>query len=373
MRLGSNGSLAGGGFTLSSTASFIENGSPVVLAGNAQIVDAELAATSFNGATLQLERSFDHTGGSGYYREDLYSGAGIVAGQASGTVTIAATDIGTYTWSSGELVITFNANATQALVNQAMQAIAYSNSSDAPYPAGVTIYWVFNDRNSTAQGTGGAKTIVGRTSVNITAVNDAPTSTDSRLTMNEDTVRVLTAADFGSFTDIDRDELSGITITTLPAAGRLEYNSGTWSAVTLNQVISKADIDAGKLRFTPVANAYGAAYASIGFKVGDGTTESASAYTLTVNVSAVNDAPTSTDSSLTMDEDTVRALTASDFGSFADIDGNLLSGITITTLPAAGALEYNSGTWSAVTLNQVISKADIDAGKLRFTPVANAY
>jgi hypothetical protein len=42
-------------------------------------------------------------------------------------------------------------------------------------------------------------------------------------------------------------------------------------AVTAGQVISVADLSAGKLVFTPAANANGAGYASFGFKVSDGT------------------------------------------------------------------------------------------------------
>ena len=70
--------------------------------------------------------------------DDHFSGAGIVSGAASGTVTVASTDVGHYTWLGGTLELTFNTHATQALVNQAMQSIAYENGSDAP-PASVQI------------------------------------------------------------------------------------------------------------------------------------------------------------------------------------------------------------------------------------------
>ncbi len=71
------------------------------------------------------------------------------------------------------MTITFNANATQTRVNTVMRNIVYWNNSDAP-PASVQIDWTFNDGNTGSQGTGGALTATGNTTVNITAANDAP-------------------------------------------------------------------------------------------------------------------------------------------------------------------------------------------------------
>ena len=60
--------------------------------------------------------------------------------------------------------------------------------------------------------------------------------------------------------------------------------------MTAGQEIAEADI--GTLTYTPPANANGTGYASFTFKVSDGTAESAAAYTMTITVTAVNDAPT---------------------------------------------------------------------------------
>ena len=90
------------------------------------------------------------------------------------TWSSAATTIGTVTTnSSGTLVLTFNASATNALVNSTLQQIAYANGSDAP-PASVQVDWVFSDANAGAQGSGGALSASGATTVSISAVNDAP-------------------------------------------------------------------------------------------------------------------------------------------------------------------------------------------------------
>jgi len=131
-------------------------------------------------------------------------------------------------------------------------------------------------------------------SITVDGVNDAPTSTNDSVTTAEDTAVVLALADFGTYADVDGDPIAAVKITTLESNGSLEYDTtggGTWAAVTLNQEISAVDITAGRLRFVPDTEENGSPYATIGFKVGDGTEFSAAAYTLTVNVTPVDDAP----------------------------------------------------------------------------------
>jgi hypothetical protein len=140
--------------------------------------------------------------------------------------------------------------------------------------------------------------------------------------------------------------LQSVTLTSLPTAGSLKLNG---LAVTANQVVSVAEITAGHLVFTPAANANGLGYASFSFKVSDGTALSASAYTLTANVTAVNDAPTASNRTITTNEDTARALAVADFG-FADVDaGNTLQSVTLTSVPTAGSLKLNGVTPSSPT------------------------
>ncbi len=99
---------------------------------------------------------------------------------------------------------------------------------------------------------------------------------------------VLTASDFG-FADVDiGDSLQQVMITDLPANGSLTLNG---VAVTDDQVISKADIDAGLLAFAPDADASGAGYSSFNFKVHDGTAFSDAQYGMTFDVTAVADSP----------------------------------------------------------------------------------
>ena len=199
----------------------------------------------------------------------------------------------------------------------------------------------------------------------LVALNHAPTASNRAVSFNEDTSKTFALADFG-FSDVDAgDSLQSVTVTTLEALGALKLNGVD---VTLNQVISAADITAGKLSYTPVANGNGAGYASFGFKVSDGLLSSDSAYTMTLNVTPVNDAPTASNRAVTFNEDTTKTFALADFG-FSDVDaGDSLQSVTVTTLEALGALKLNGVD---VTLNQVISAADITAGKLTYSPVAN--
>ncbi|WP_165493836.1 calcium-binding protein [Azotobacter chroococcum] len=123
-------------------------------------------------------------------------------------------------------------------------------------------------------------------------VNQPPTSTDDSVTTAEDTPIILGVADFGDYQGDDGYPLVAVRITTLPQAGELQYHDGTaWTAVLSDQIVTTADLDAGRLRFVPAPNANGDAYASIGFKVGDGSLFALEASTLTLNISPVNDAP----------------------------------------------------------------------------------
>jgi VCBS repeat-containing protein len=84
------------------------------------------------------------------------------------------------------------------------------------------------------------------------------------------------------------DSLAQIQITSLESAGSLQLSGAD---VTLGQVISEAEITAGNLTFTPAPSENGIPYDSFEFRVHDGTAYSASAYTMTVDVTPTNDPP----------------------------------------------------------------------------------
>ena len=119
--------------------------------------------------------------------------------------------------------------------------------------------------------------------------NNPPTTSDSSVTTDEDTAHTFSATEF-PFNDTDSGAaLDSVTIVTLPSAtlGALQLNG---TVVSANGQVTNAQLVAGNLQFVPVANANGET--SFTFTVNDGEDDSADAATMTVNVTAVNDAPT---------------------------------------------------------------------------------
>ena len=171
------------------------------------------------------------------------------------------------------------------------------------------------------------------------AANTVPTAADATVTTAEDTAHAFEASDFG-FADADTDdELASVRVVTLPGSGTLAVSG---SAVSADQEVAASDLG-GNLTFTPAADGHGSGYASFTFRVSDGSAESATDYTMTIDVNAVNDTPTAAARTVTTDEDTAYAFDASDFG-FADTDaGDELASVRVVTLPGSGTLAVQRG------------------------------
>ena len=186
--------------------------------------------------------------------------------------------------------------------------------------------------------------------ITVTGVNDVPTAADKTITTNEDTAHVFSASDFG-YTDADDDDaLVSVKITGLEDAGALQYNNGSaWVDVTENQVITATDIGNNKLRFNPAANENGSSYTTFNFTVNDGDADSASANTITVNVTAVNDAPVADDETNSVNEDAT--ITVTD-GSSDVLHGDTDTendALTVTQIAVTGA--SNSSVAGSSTYN----------------------
>ena len=195
--------------------------------------------------------------------------------------------------------------------------------------------------------------------VDVPPVNDRPTAANNTVTINEDTAHTFAASEF-NFADVDSDSLDHVTIATLPATGTLTLSG---SAVEEGDDIAANQIE--NLVYTPVANGNGDPYTSFTFTVNDGTADSASSYTMTVDVTPVNDAPTAANNTVTTNEDTAHTFAASEFN-FADVDSDSLDHVTIATLPATGTLTLSG---SAVEAGDDIAANQIE--NLVYTPVAN--
>ncbi|WP_322845465.1 immunoglobulin-like domain-containing protein [Pseudomonas sp. B33.4] len=198
---------------------------------------------------------------------------------------------------NGTVTLTLSGNATLADYMQAIKNISFTNSSEDPSTVPRIITVTVTD--------GGNYSNTATTTVNVVAVNDAPVAAPSNVTGTEDTPLVLGWSTFG-VTDVDSPASSlGIKITQLPGEGKLQYLDGsTWKDVANNQTFSKADIDAGKLRFLPDANESGvngyggtglgnnqADYAQIKFQPTDGQLLGNTG-TVKIDITPVADAPT---------------------------------------------------------------------------------
>ena len=205
--------------------------------------------------------------------------------------------------------------------------------------------------------------------ITVTAVADAPAASDLNKSTAEDTALTFAAADFeGAFSDADEgDSLKSVQVVSLPAAAHGELAlDGT--AVTADQVIAHGDL--GDLVFTPAANWNG--QATFDFKVADQSGAESGTATVTVTVSAVNDAPAAGALNVSTVEDTALAFTAAQFeGAFSDPDeGDSLKSVKIASLPDAahGILKAGS-TPAAVSKDDAIAAADL--GTLVFEPAAD--
>ncbi len=202
--------------------------------------------------------------------------------------------------------------------------------------------------------------------ISVISVNDAPAGTDALVTILEDSSKTFAPGDFGLTdpSDSPANALQAIIVDALPAAGSLALGG---SPVSPAQEISASDIP--NLVFTPAANANGDAYASFTFRVRDngGTTDGgldtdATANTISIRVTPVNDAPAFTG--------------GGDQSVLEDVGETLVIGWA-TNLSAGPSDESGQTLSFEVTNNnnslfsvQPVVNAD---GSLRFTPAPNAY
>lgn len=203
------------------------------------------------------------------------------------------------------------------------------------------------DRVTFADGTGWNNATLKAAAAN--SANLPPSSTDDSVTTLEDTPVILGVNDFGTYSDPESSPLAAVMITALPGAGSLEYHDGSiWTAVSQDQIISRADLDAGRLRYVPAPDGNGAGYASIGFRVGDGTDFALQANSLTVNVTPVDDPVVATVTALSADSGS----SASDF--ITNVASQTVSGSYTGSLAAGETIQVSAdggASWIDATAN----------------------
>jgi hypothetical protein len=132
------------------------------------------------------------------------------------------------------------------------------------------------------------------------------------------------------------------------------------------------------LTFVPTAGWNGSAEVLVTLENDYTSRGNITSFTVDVTVTAVSDAPTGTDFTVPITEDTPHVFQLSDFG-FADVNDALfsqtpdaLAAVIFPTVPAAGqgTLTLNGGT---VTAGTRVTAADIQAGLLVYTPEADVF
>ncbi len=172
-----------------------------------------------------------------------------------------------------------------------------------------------------------------------TVTPNAPTSSGAALTALEDTLTALAAGNFG-YMDQLGVALAAVQITSSPALGTLSYNGAAVGAGGLPLTVTAANI--GNLTYQSALNGNGTSYTTMGIKVMNANNLWSAGATMTLNVTPVNDAPTSTGGSVNLDGNPLRTFSAGNFP-FADVDaGNTLGAIQVTSLPTKGTLKLNN-------------------------------
>jgi VCBS repeat-containing protein len=173
---------------------------------------------------------------------------------------------------------------------------------------------------------------VATVTLTVTPVNDAPVAANDAYTTAEDTpLSVAAPGVLGNDSDVDSPTLT-VSLVTGPAHGTLVLNGN------------------GAFTYTPLANYNGPD--SFTYKANDGSLDSNVA-TVSITVTAVNDAPAAADDSYATDEDTALTVAAPGLlGNDTDVDGDALSAILVSG-PAHGTLTLNGN------------------GSFTYTPAAN--
>jgi hypothetical protein len=181
--------------TNTSTLAYTENDPPTQITNNATVSDSD--SPDFNGGSLTVSFTANGTTDDQLTIQNQGTGPGQI-GLSGSNVTYGGATMGTFSGGTNgtNLVVSFNSAVANATSAQALiRAILYSNSSDSPSTAPRTVTFAVNDGDG---GTGSATA-----TINVTAVNDVPTSTISATTVPPSPKEGTIVTVNGTVTDLD--------------------------------------------------------------------------------------------------------------------------------------------------------------------------
>lgn len=204
--------------------------------------------------------------------------------------------------------------------------------------------------------------------MNVNAVNDSPTAVNDHFTITEDSsVGFSSATLLSNDQDPDGDPLriSSIDHTSAKGISLFIVGSGDDSGAT-NLSISYDPANLFQSLGTGMTDTD-----SINYAITDNYGGTSNGI-VNITITGVNDAPVSTDSSVSVDQGSTYVFKLTDFP-FTDVDsGDALDSIIITSLGAGTSLQTLKLNGVAIALNQPILATDIAAGKLTYTSNPNA-
>ena len=302
---------------------------PVTGSITATDLDGDSLSYSLNGApangsvTLNADGTFTYTPASNFNGSDSFSvtisdGKG---GTTTSTVTIGVAPLNDGPVAVADRIVVSEGGTVTVLANGGGSVL--TNDSDAeqntlsailvtgPQHGSLTLnadgtFSYVHDGSETTADSFSYKvndgTVDGNTvtvNIEVSPVNDAPTSTNDTIEIQEDLGNTsgrytLTVDDFGSFNDQDTgDSLQVIRIDSLPANGTFYLNGVAITSAMVSApggvTIKVSDISAGNLKFDPADNSD--LDSSFKFSVSDGTNWSNASYTTQINITALADRP----------------------------------------------------------------------------------
>ena len=190
--------------------------------------------------------------------------------------------------------------------------------------------------------------------------NSVPIALPSNITTEEDTTATFLVSEF-LFTDLESDSLVSIGVSNLTLAGgdTLTVDQGSGAVVVTNgMTILAAEIPS--LTYTPAGDASGVARSTFDFTVNDANPGTVAA-TMTINVTAIADAPSVTNASTSVNVQSTSGLVIT----VNPVDGAEVTHFKITSI-TGGTLFQNDGT-TPINSGDFVTVADGGLG-LKFTP-----
>ncbi|RWS49241.1 hypothetical protein CKA56_09250 [Arcobacter venerupis] len=303
------------------------------------------------------------------YKVDISAALADLDGSETLTVTINNVPTGATLTSTAYTLVDNGNNTWSVTIPAGTKSISDSITMSVPKSNTETV-----NLEITARATESNDNTNGLNFAEATANDGVPATTDDKITTNEDTSKVLTLSDFGTYSNGNGDAISSIKINTLPTNGVLMFNG---AAISAGVVLNASDINSGKLVFIPNNNTD--LDSSFTFQVSDSKDWSMT-HTTSIEVIAVADKPTANinvERSVTIDTsnvtDTSKGYTVTAYNTsgnqttISTVDGTNHNGFGVSGASSGDTTEigYNNTTKSSEVL-KVAFENDVSSVDVTF-------